>query len=41
MIISIDVDKAFDNSISIYDKNTQQSGYRGNVPQHNNKGHVQ
>ena len=23
------------NSTSIYDKNSQQSGYRGNVPQHN------
>ena len=36
MIISIDVEKAFDKiSTSIHDKNSQQNGYRGQVPQHN------
>ena len=36
MIISIDAEKAFDkNSISIYNKNSPESGHRGNLPQHN------
>ena len=35
MIFSIDAEKAFDkNSTSIYGKNSQQNGYRGNTPQH-------
>ena len=39
MIISIDAEKTFyKNSTSIYDKNSQQNGYRGNIPQYN-KGH--
>ena len=37
MIISIDAEKAFAAPIS--DKNTQQSGNRGSIPQHN-KGHI-
>ena len=33
--ISIDAKKAFDkNWTPIYDKNSQQSGHRGNTPQH-------
>ena len=39
MIISIDVEKAFDKVAPIHDKNTQQSGNRGSIPQHN-KGHI-
>ena len=40
MIISMDVEKSmWQNSTFIYDKNSQQSGYRGNIPQHN-KGHI-
>lgn len=32
MIISIDAEKAvWQNSTSVYDKNSQQSGYRGNI----------
>ena len=37
MIISIDAGKAFDR---IQDKNSPESGHRGNLPQHN-KGHIQ
>ena len=38
--VSIDAEKAADKILtSIYDKNSQQSGYRGNLPQHN-KGHI-
>ena len=39
MIISIDVEKAFDKVQPIYDKNTQQSGNRGSIPRHN-EGHI-
>ena len=36
MIISPDAKIAFDkNLVLIYDKNSQQSGNRGNIPQHN------
>ena len=36
MIISIDAEKAYgQNSTSIYDKNSPQSGYRGTIRQHN------
>ena len=36
MIISIDAEKSiWQNSISIHDKNSYQSGYRGNISQHN------
>ena len=34
MIISIDEEKHSQNPTSIYDRNSQQSGYRGNVPPH-------
>ena len=39
MIISIDAEKVFDKVAPIHDKNTQQSGNRGSIPQHN-KGHI-
>ena len=40
MIVSTDEGKiSGQNSISIYDKNSPQSGNRRNVPQHN-KGHI-
>ena len=40
MIISIDVEKAFDKvQHPFLIKNTQQNGYRGSIPQHN-KGHI-
>ena len=39
MIISTDVEKAFDDTTPISDKNTQQSGNKGSLPQHN-KGHI-
>ena len=39
MIISIDAEKDFDNSMPIYDKNPPESGHRGKLPQHN-KGHI-
>ena len=46
MIISTDAKKAFDKvpfikwvKALIYDKNTQQSGNRGSIPQHN-KSHI-
>ena len=40
MIISIDVEKAFDKvQHPLMIKNTQQSGNRGSIPQHN-KGHI-
>ena len=40
MIISIDAEKAFDKiQHPIYDKNSPESGHRGNLPQHN-KGHI-
>ena len=39
MIISIDAEKAFDKTTPIYDKNSPESGHRGNLPQHN-KGHI-
>ena len=35
MIISIDAKMHLKNSTFIYDKNSQQTGYRGIVPQHN------
>ena len=38
LIISADAKKASDK-IQNYDKNSQQSGYRGNKPQHN-KGYI-
>ena len=41
MIISIDAEKAFEKiQHPVMIKNSQQSEYRGNVPQHN-KGHIQ
>ena len=39
MITSIDAEKAFDKMQHIYDKNSLESGHRGNLPQHN-KGHI-
>ena len=40
MIISIDAEKAFDKiQHPLLIKNTQQSGNRGSIPQHN-KGHI-
>ena len=39
MIISIDAEKAFVNSTSVYYKNAPETGHRGNIPQHY-KGHV-
>ena len=40
MIIPKDAEKAFDKSPApIYDKNTQQSGNTGSIPQYN-KGHI-
>ena len=38
MIISIDAEKAFDKIKHPSDKNTQQSGNKGSIPQQN-KGH--
>ena len=38
MLISINAERACDK-IQHYDKNSQQSGYRGNIPQHN-KSHI-
>ena len=35
MIMSIDAEKAFDKSQHPYNKNSQQSGNRGLIPQHN------
>ena len=40
MIISIDAGKTSQNSTPIYDKNSPESGHRGNIPQHN-KSHIQ
>ena len=40
MVISIDAEKSFDKIQQPYDKNSPESGHRGNLPQHN-KGHVQ
>lgn len=37
MIITIDEEKHSQNPTSIYDRNSQQSGYRGNVPPHKKK----
>ena len=40
MIIAIDAEKAFDKvQHPLLIKNTQQSGNRGSIPQHN-KGHI-
>ena len=39
MIISIDTEKAFDKIQHFYDKNSYQSGYRGNIS-HHNKSHI-
>ena len=40
MIIVINVEKALDKIQHLnYDKNSQQSGIRGNIPKHN-KGHI-
>ena len=41
MIISIDAEKPFDAFQHAFqiEKSSQQSGYRGNVPQHN-RGHT-
>ena len=40
MILSIDVEKAFDkNPTPISDKNPSESGHNGNLPQHD-KGHI-
>ena len=40
IFILIDAGKASDkNSTPIYDKNSSESGQRGNLPQHN-KGHI-
>ena len=35
IIISIDVEKLWQNSAFFYDKTSQQTGYRGNVSKHN------
>ena len=35
MIISIDIEKTFDEIQSICDKNYHQSAYRGNISLHN------
>ena len=40
MIILIYAEMSFDkNQVPIYDKNSQQRGNRGNIPQHS-KGHM-
>ena len=39
MIISIDLEKAFDKITPIYDKSFLESGHRRILPQHN-KGHI-
>ena len=39
MIIPTDAENAFDDTTPISDKNTQQSGNKGSLPQHN-KGHI-
>ena len=39
MIISINEEKIWQDSVFFYDKNSQQTEYRGYVPQHN-KGHL-
>ena len=39
MIISIDAENLSTKSTPIYDKNSPESGNRGNLPQHN-KGHI-
>ena len=39
MTISIDAEKAFDKVQHTSDKNTQESGNTGSIPQHN-KGHI-
>ena len=39
MIISVDVEKAFDKIQPIYDENSPENGHRGNLPQHN-KAHI-
>ena len=39
MIISIDAKSFGQNSKPIYDKNSPESGHRGNIPEHN-KGHI-
>ena len=40
IIISIEAEKAFDKiQHLLHDKNSHQSGYRGNISQHN-KGHL-
>ena len=39
MIISIDAGKTSQNSTPIYDKNSPESGHRGNLLQHN-KDHI-
>ena len=39
MIISIDTEKALDSTAPTYDRNTQQSGNRGSIPQPN-RGHI-
>jgi hypothetical protein len=41
MIISIDVEKAFDKNLtSFHDKYTDETRIRRNVPQHNKKLHI-
>ena len=37
MFISIDAENHLTNSTSIYDKNAQQNGVRGNIPQYNKR----
>ena len=37
IIISIDSEKSFDKIQHPFMKKTHQSGYRGNIPQHNKK----
>ena len=40
MIISIDAEKTFDNIQELFlNKNSPESGHRGNLPQHN-KNHI-
>ena len=40
MVISIDAEKAIDKKALDYDKDSQQSGNRGSIIQHN-KSHIQ
>ena len=39
MVFSTDAEKNFDKFNTHFDKNSTESGHRGNIPQHN-KGHI-